>query len=161
MSVGYKKNHAKPKALVLRPIGVVRSPIREPGTKGRGEVVSEIHLHPKWIKALKGLEDFSHIIVLFWLSRVRGIELQTHPRNRKDLPRVGTFSTRSPFRPNPIGLTVCRLLKRTGTRLHVKGLDAVDGTPVVDIKPYISDNDLVHRPRMPSWVYKLRSAIPK
>jgi tRNA-Thr(GGU) m(6)t(6)A37 methyltransferase TsaA len=161
MSVGYKKNHAKPNRPVLRPIGVVRSPVREPGTRFGDRVVSEIHLHPKWIKALKGLEDFSHIIVLFWLSRVRGVELQTHPRNRKDLPRVGTFSTRSPFRPNPIGLTVCQLLKRRGTRLQVKGLDAVDGTPVVDIKPYISDNDFVHHPRMSGWVYKLRSGSPK
>jgi len=158
MAAGYKKNHAKPKRLVLRRIGVVRSPVREPGMRNWDPVVSEIHLNHQWLKALKGIEEFSHIIVLFWLSRVRGIELQTHPRNRKDLPLVGMFATRSPYRPNPIGLTVCRLLKRRGTRLQVKGLDAIDGSPVIDIKPYITDNDFVRRPRMPDWVYRLRNS---
>jgi formylmethanofuran dehydrogenase subunit E len=66
------------------------------------------------------------------------------------------FSTRSPHRPNPIGLTICRLIKRRGTRLTVKGLDAIDGTPVIDIKPYIPDNDLVKRARVANWIYRLR-----
>jgi tRNA-Thr(GGU) m(6)t(6)A37 methyltransferase TsaA len=141
----------------FRPIGIVRSPVREPENRDWDEVVSEIQIHRKWAKGLKGLEDFSHIIVLFYLSRAKGVDLLVHPKRRMDLPRVGMFSTRSPHRPNPIALTVCKLLKRRGTRLTVKGLDAISGTPVIDIKPYIPDNDLVKRARVARWIYRLRS----
>jgi tRNA (adenine37-N6)-methyltransferase len=160
-TVGYTKSHPKSKRLVLRPIGIVRSPIRELENRNWDDIVSEIYLDRKWIKALKGLEDFSHVIVLFWLSRAQGIHLQVHPKRRKDLPLVGMLSTRSPHRPNPIAMTICRLLKRRGTKLRLKGLDAIDGTPVIDIKPYIPDNDLVKRPRVAKWVYRLRSAGPQ
>ena len=151
---GHINRHPKSKRLVLHPIGVVCSPIREPENRDWNEIVSEIRLDRKWIKALKGLKDFSHLIVLFWLSRSHGVDLLVHPRRRKDLPLVGMFSTRSPHRPNPIAVTVCRLLRQRGTRLTVKGLDAIDGTAVLDIKPYIPDNDLVKRPRVAKWVYR-------
>ncbi|HEY4485051.1 MAG TPA: tRNA (N6-threonylcarbamoyladenosine(37)-N6)-methyltransferase TrmO [Nitrospiria bacterium] len=141
---------------MFRPIGYVRSAHPEPENRDWDTVVSEIHLDRRWLPALKGIEEFSHLIVLFHLSRSVGIKMQTHPRGRRDLPLVGMFSTRSPHRPNPIGLTICRLLKRRGPRLTVKGLDAIDGTPVLDIKPYIPDNDLVKHARVAGWVYRLR-----
>ncbi len=156
-TAGYSDRHPKHKRMVFLPIGVVRSAYREPENRDWDKVVSEIHIDPKWIKGLKGLEDFSHIIVLFHLSRAHGVNLLVHPKRRMDLPLVGMFSTRSPHRPNPIGLTICRLLKRRGTRLTVKGLDAIDGTPVIDIKPYIPDNDLVKRARVAKWIYALRT----
>lgn len=156
-TAGYAHRHPKRKQILFRPIGVVRSPLREPENRDWDEIVSEIRINRKWAKGLKGLEDFSHIIVLFYLSRSIGIRFLTHPKGREDLPLVGVFSTRSPHRPNPIGLTICRLLKRRGTRLTVKGLDAIDGTPVIDIKPYIPDNDLVKRARVARWIYALRN----
>jgi tRNA-Thr(GGU) m(6)t(6)A37 methyltransferase TsaA len=110
----------------------------------------------QYVGGLKGLEDFSHIIVLFFLSRSKGIGMQVHPKGRTDLPLVGMFATRSPRRPNPIAMTICRLLKRKGGRLTVRGLDAIDGTPVIDIKPYIPDNDQVKKARVAGWIRKLR-----
>ena len=151
----FSKTHHDLRDRTFRPIGTVRSAVIEPENRDWDDVVSEIHLRKIWLKALKGIEDFSHIIVLFYLSRSRGVAMQTHPRGRKDLPLVGMFSTRSPRRPNPVGLTICRLLKRRGCRLTVKGLDAIHGTPIIDIKPYIPDNDLVKRARVPKWIRKL------
>jgi tRNA-Thr(GGU) m(6)t(6)A37 methyltransferase TsaA len=142
--------------IVFHPIGFVRSTFREPENRNWDKTVSEIRIAPKWAKGLKGLEAFSHIVVLFHLSRARGVDLLIHPRRRRDLPLVGMFATRSPHRPNPIALTVCKLLKRRGTRLTVKGLDAINGSPVLDIKPYIPDNDLVKRARVARWVFRLR-----
>ncbi|MBI3611461.1 MAG: tRNA (N6-threonylcarbamoyladenosine(37)-N6)-methyltransferase TrmO [Nitrospirae bacterium] len=155
-TAGYSDRHPKNKQIVFRPIGIVRCQQSEPGWRDWDKLVSEIRIDRKWARGLKGLEDFSHIIVLFHLSRAQGVAPLVHPRRRLDLPLVGMFSTRSPHRPNPIALTICRLLKRRGTRLTVKGLDAIDGTPVIDIKPYIPDNDLVKRARVAKWVYKLR-----
>ncbi len=155
-TAGYSDRHPKSKQIVFRPIGIVRSASREPENRDWDKTVSEIHIDPKWIKGLKGLEDFSHIIILFHLSRAEGVNLLVHPKRRMDLPLVGMFATRSPHRPNPIAMTICRLIKRRGTHLTVKGLDAIDGTPVIDIKPYIPDNDLVKRARVAKWIYRLR-----
>ena len=156
-TAGYTNRHPKRKRITFRPIGIVQSPQTEPQNRDWDKIVSEIQIDKKWAKGLKGLEDFSHIIVLFHLSRAYGVNLLVHPKRRMDLPLVGMFSTRSPHRPNPIALTICRLVKRRGTRLTVKGLDAIDGTPVIDIKPYIPDNDLVKRARVAKWIYKLRT----
>lgn len=153
---GFTDRHQMIEQLHLKPIGSVHSPIKEPEKREWDDIVSEIRLDKKWEKALEGLEYFSHIIVIYYFSRSKkGVRLQTHPKGREDLPLVGMFATRSPHRPNPIGLTICRLIRRDGTCLTVKGLDAIDGTPIIDIKPYIPDNDLVRRARMPEWIKKL------
>ncbi len=153
---GFTTQHLDIGRSSLKPIGIVHSPVKEPEKREWDEVVSEIRIDRKLLKALKGLEDFSHIIVLYFFSRSKtGVRLQTHPKGREDLPLVGMFATRSPHRPNPIGLTICRLIRRDGTRITVKGLDAIDGTPVIDIKPYIPDNDLVKSAGVPEWVKKL------
>lgn len=91
--------------------------------------------------ALLGLDEFSHIEVVFQFDRVAEPDLKEqarYPRGNVDWPKVGVFAQRHSARPNRIGVTVCRLLKVEGTRLHVQGLDAIDGTPVLDIKPVIS-----------------------
>lgn len=152
----FTSRHQNLRKLKFKAIGKVRSPIAEPENRDWDSITSEIIVDALWLKALKGLEDFSHIIVLYYFSKSRGIRLQTYPKGRTDLPRVGLFSTRSPRRPNPIAMTICRLVKRRGTRLMVKGLDAIDGTPVLDIKPYIPDNDTIKRPKVASWIKKLR-----
>jgi len=139
--------------IVVRPIGVVRSGFGKDVPKGWEDSISEVHLDARWAAALEGIEEFSHVVVLFWLNRVRGEPvLRIHPRGRQDNPLVGLFSTRSPRRPNPIGVTVVRLLERRGNVLQVQGLDALDGSPVLDLKPYLERNDRVRGAVMPDWV---------
>lgn len=144
--------------LELAYIGVVRNAHKEPHWEEWSDEESEIVLREDLAEALEGVEGFSHLIVLFWMHRLPArerITLKVHPRGRLDLPLVGVFATRSPARPNPIGVTIVKLLERRGAVLRVQGLDAIDGTPVLDIKPYIPDYHPVARVRVPSWVKKL------
>lgn len=123
------------------PIGTVRSPFTEtkqipkgPGAQHTEEGVLEIR---KELEAgLTDIEGFSHLFVLWVFHRTEGYDLYAHPPTA-DRPH-GVFATRSPRRPNPIGLTVVELLGRDGSRLHVRGVDMLDGTPILDIKPYLS-----------------------
>ncbi len=142
--------------VVLQPIGVVRSPVRQMRPYGWEGVEARIVLRPALAQALLGLEGFSHVYVLFYLhevpSELRGARLQIHPGGRQDLPLAGLFATRSQLRPNPLGLTVCPLLRVSHNVLWVRGLDAIDGTPVLDIKPYIPHYDAVPGAQVPPWV---------
>lgn len=126
--------------LVLQPIGRVRG--------------NTIQVHKRWATGLQGIEDFSHIIIVFWLHQARRPELRIHPKGFKELPRLGFLATRTPHRPNPVGVTVVRLMKRRGLRLWVEGLDAWEGTPILDIKPY-TNKDSVKQFRFPAWVHQL------
>lgn len=141
--------------IVLRPIGYVRNKVKEPIHQGWEAIESDIELLPELAEALDGLEDYSHIIVLFWLHLVpeerRGYPRQLHPRDRQDLPLVGVFATRTQLRPNPIAMTVTRLLRRKKNVLRVRGLDAIDGSPVLDIKPYLPPYDSPEAVRLPEW----------
>jgi tRNA-Thr(GGU) m(6)t(6)A37 methyltransferase TsaA len=145
--------------ITLRPIGRVRNSIRSKKREGWETVVSRIELRPKYAGALEGIEGYSHFLVLFWLSRVpsaaRGKILKIHPRSRPDLPLVGFFATRTQYRPNPIGLTQVQLLGRKGNILTVKGLDALNGSPVIDIKPISPKTEMKARFRVPDWYYRL------
>ncbi len=142
--------------LQLLPIGWVRNSVTDPRPSGWETVESELHVLPEFAQGLKGLEEFSHIIVFFWLHLVPQ-ELraagQLHPGERGDLPLVGTFATRSQLRPNPLGMAVAPLLGVQGTVLRVRGLDAIDGTPLLDLKPYLPPYDAHQQVRMPSWVW--------
>jgi len=143
--------------IVIKPIGEVRNNINLPLREGWEEVVSELILDANLEEAIEGLEQFSHIIVVFWMHKVppeRGTPTKVHPRGRQDLPLVGLFATRAPYRPNPVGVTIVRLLERQGNVLKVKGLDAVNGTPVIDIKPYLPRNGVIEV-TFPQWVSKL------
>ena len=143
--------------IVLRPIGIIRNRHVESVPQGWENSVSELHVEPAWAEALEGIEDFSHIVVLFWLDRIEGARaLRIHPKGRPDTPLVGLFSTRTPHRPNPIGISTVRLLERRGNVLRVQGLDALDGSPVVDLKPYLARNDSVQAATMPDWVTCVR-----
>jgi len=113
---------------------------------------------PQLAEALDGIEDFSHIVIVFYLHKVnenRRSLLKVHPGGREELPLVGVFATRSPVRPNPIGITEVKLLERRGNILKVLGLDAYDGTPVLDIKPYLRRGDLVEEVTTPDWLLRL------
>lgn len=117
-------------------------------------VVSRIEIEPGLTEALDNLDEFSHIIVLYWMNRLDAgpSPRKVHPRHDPALPLVGLFATRAPHRPNPIGETTVRLLKRERNVLTVSGLDALDGTPVIDIKPYLPRHDSATDARTPPWV---------
>jgi tRNA-Thr(GGU) m(6)t(6)A37 methyltransferase TsaA len=126
----------------MRPIGTVRSPFTDraeipmgPGAKHEAE--GTLELQPDLEAGLTDIEGFSHVYVIWVFHKAEGYELLGTPPT-DDRPH-GVFATRAPYRPNPIGLTVVRLLGREGNRLRVRGLDMLDGTPILDIKPYLSN----------------------
>ncbi len=131
--------------ITLQAIGVVRNGVKETPTERDWwvELVSEVVIDSRWTEALDGLEEFSHLIVLYWMHRVVSDEvpLKVRRKSRKGLPPVGLFASRAPDRPNRIGIATVRLLQRQGNILKVQGHDALDGSPVIDIKPYIPGYD--------------------
>jgi tRNA (adenine37-N6)-methyltransferase len=144
--------------ITLRAIGTIRNGYQEKPETPWEEIVSEIVVDEALEEALDGIERFSHIHVLFWLDRSedeRGSHLRLHPQRREDLPEVGIFATRAMFRPNPIGLTSVRLLGRDRNVLRVLGIDALDGTPLLDLKPYLTRGDAWPEATSPDWIKKL------
>jgi len=142
----------------VRPIGHVENGITELDGVVWEDVESRIVIAPEFADGLEGIDDFSHIIVLCYLHRRAGEkdrQLQVHPEQREDLPLVGVFATRSPKRPNPIALTVVPLLRRKGNVLVVKRLDMADGTPVLDIKPYLPNGDRIENAHVADWLQRL------
>lgn len=140
----------------MKPIGVVKS-FFTPVLGNRWSVVADIVVDEKYLHALTGIEDYSHIIVLFWMDKLSRSErriLKVHPRGREDTPLVGIFATRSRGRPNPIGLSVVELLEKQSNVLKVRGLDAFDETPILDIKPY-DRYDVKQSIRVPEWWSKI------
>ncbi|TKJ30779.1 MAG: tRNA (N6-threonylcarbamoyladenosine(37)-N6)-methyltransferase TrmO [Chloroflexi bacterium B3_Chlor] len=143
--------------LELRRMGHVENDI-QPGQDVTWEAIeSQIVIDPEFAEGLDGVEEFSHIVVLFWLDRPRDKQapLKVHPEAREDMPLVGVFATRAPVRPNPIGLTTVELLGRDGNVLLVRGLDAYNGTPVLDIKPYLIRGDMKPGASVPKWLQRL------
>jgi len=144
------------KEVKLKPIGYVKRASKQEDVKDRS-LVSKIVVDRKLTKALDGVEDFSHIFVVFYMHQVPKEEtkiLKVHPRGRTDLPLLGVFATRTAFRPNPIGLTLVELVKRQENVLTVRGLDAYNGTPVLDLKPF-NHRDTAVDARVPEWHKKL------
>ncbi len=136
----------------VRPIGWVRSPLTVGGPYRTAE--AWIVLYPEHAPRLAGLDGYSHVAVLFWLHEVRDelrARTQVHPRGDQSLPLVGVFATRSPHRPNPLGLSVVRLLEVRGHALRVSGLDAADRTPVLDLKPHLPPYDCPQDVTLPPW----------
>ena len=145
----------EPREFTLKAIGTVRSEIKEPSHQKQPELVSEIIIDKSLTGALDDIEEFSHIIVLWWIHKTRRpAPMKVHPRGNPENKLMGVFATRSPDRPNPIGKSTVRLLGRRGNILKVQGLDAIDGTPVLDIKPYIPGYDSVDNATAPPWMVK-------
>lgn len=159
------------KEFSLRPIGYVRTSrtddeVRESFDGVEGEVV----VLEEYAEGLDGLEGFSHIIIIAYLDRVSAENrkvLKVRPKwlleyaeDPSKVPEVGVFNTRSPHRPNPIALSVVRLLGRDWNVLKVEGLDLYDGTPVLDLKPYVPDNDKESF-RFPAWFAEMRERVKK
>lgn len=125
----------------IKPIGIIRSPFKgkkeTPIQPFKSKAVGRVEVHKKYQKGLKDLDGFSHIILIYKFHRSRGYKLQVKPF-LDDTPR-GLFATRYPRRPNQIGLTVVKLLNKKGNILTVKGVDTLDKTPLLDIKPYVPE----------------------
>jgi len=116
---------------------------------------AKISIFPEFSHALDGIEQFSHLIVLYWFHQ-RDDEkgrrtLRVVPRRHAGAPEVGVFACRSPNRPNPIGLCVVEIIRVSGNELFVKGLDADEGSPIIDIKPYLPRSDSAQEARVPEW----------
>jgi tRNA-Thr(GGU) m(6)t(6)A37 methyltransferase TsaA len=142
--------------ICLEPVGFVKT--EAVGNEVRKKnVVSQLIFREELTEALEGVEEFSHLFVLFWLHEMSDEDkriMKVHPRGRNDMPLLGIFATRTPHRPNPIGLTRVKLLKVEGNVITVQGLDAFDGTPVLDIKPFDSW-DTTEDFKVPAWWMKL------
>ena len=142
----------------LQPIGAVYSPVTERSDQDWGRVTSKIILEREFAGGLLGLEGFSHAIVLTYLHRAsfdRDKHLRRRPRNLDAMPEAGIFAQRAKNRPNPIGVTTVEILDVGHDCLEVGGLDTIDGTPVLDIKPYFPHFDRIEAPRVPGWVDRL------
>lgn len=142
--------------IVLKPIGVVKTETVGDEVKEKNRT-SQIIVKRELTEALEGIEDFSHLFVLFWLNQISSEERKTvkvHPRGRRDMPLLGVFATRTKLRPNPIGLTLVELVKAEGNVLTVRGLDAFNETPVLDIKPF-DFWDTAKDAKVPWWWRKL------
>ena len=151
------------KRIQYKPIGIIRSPFKDTkgmpiqptGAKGiRGRVVIE----PEYVDGLRDIEGFSHIILLYHFHLSKGFSLEVKPFMDDKLH--GVFTTRAPRRPNPIGLSVVRLVRRKGRTLHVEDVDIVDGTPLLDIKPYVPKFDVVKVQRI-GWLSKRAGKVGK
>ncbi|MFA5629367.1 MAG: tRNA (N6-threonylcarbamoyladenosine(37)-N6)-methyltransferase TrmO [Dehalococcoidales bacterium] len=173
-----EKDTAAPECIQLKPIGFVSNQIQKPvHSKGmqtlswqervkkmreQKETVSEIEVLPEYADMLSGTEEFSHLMILYWAHLIPQEE-QMGTRvfpfgNQEDFPEVGIFATHSPKRPNGILVTPVRLLERNGNILKVTGLDAVNGSPVLDIKSFVPENS-GDEIRTPEWHKKMKELI--
>ncbi len=166
----------------LTPVGMVRSDIKTPmlaasesdiELQGRMEQIREYHqqvenatceilIFPQWEDLLDGVDGFSHLLVLYWphlIDPSRRNLKKVHPMGRKDLPIQGIFATCSPARPNPVLVSAVKLLERADNMLRVKGLEAVDGSPVIDIKPYVSSYYGAENSMVPEWMIRIHEEL--
>jgi tRNA-Thr(GGU) m(6)t(6)A37 methyltransferase TsaA len=148
--------HSAP--ITLDPIGYIKTEVAEADIPHkRAEIIAELVLFEHLTAALDGIEEYSHLFVLFWMHKVtpQAFCAKVHPRGREELPLTGVLATRGRSRPNPIGLAVVELLERDANRLKVRRLDALNGTPILDIKPY-DPYDVFTDIRTPQWWSQLR-----
>ncbi|MGD0483137.1 MAG: tRNA (N6-threonylcarbamoyladenosine(37)-N6)-methyltransferase TrmO [Gemmatimonadales bacterium] len=139
----------------VTPIGRVESPVAEQSDRDWGGVVSRVVVEPAYTDGLRGLEDFSHLLVVTWLHEATfdaAHDLVRRPRGLASMPETGIFAQRAKDRPNPIGITAVRIRAVGPGWVEVSGLDAIDGTPVLDLKPYLPQYDRVSDARVPAWV---------
>jgi tRNA-Thr(GGU) m(6)t(6)A37 methyltransferase TsaA len=142
----------KAKNVILKPIGYIETDFGEEEIKKQLETtLSTLIINPKLVSALDGIESYSHLMIVYFMHKITAtIELKIHPRRRKNIKKVGLFATRTPNRPNPIGVTVVKLLERHHNIVKVQGLDTLNGTPILDIKPY-TYSDVRDNINVPKW----------
>lgn len=143
--------------IIMTPIGYVENNVQAKKDVSWGEDISRIVLEKEYYNGLSGLEDFSHAIIIYYLDKAEykpEKHLQRRPQNREDMPLVGIFSQRGKDRPNKIGMTAVQIVEVCEKALVVKGLDAINGTAVLDIKPYYPVYDKKEA-TVPDWVNRL------
>ncbi|MBI4328684.1 MAG: tRNA (N6-threonylcarbamoyladenosine(37)-N6)-methyltransferase TrmO [Chloroflexi bacterium] len=140
------------------PIGTVRNAITDIYYRGFSDIESQVAVDPALEEGLDGIEEYSHLQVIFYFHRLERerVRLKRRPWDREDAPEMGVFALRTQLRPTPIGSSVVRLLLRAGNVLWVRGLDAIDGTPVLDIKPFDLDTEALKGLHIPPWLRRLR-----
>jgi tRNA-Thr(GGU) m(6)t(6)A37 methyltransferase TsaA len=139
------------------PIGFIKNAVTATEKEDWPKITSEIIVNQDLKEALTGIDEFSHIIVIYWMHGIPASERsvrKVHPKRNQNLPLTGVFATRSPARPNPIGIATVKLLEHRDNVLKVSGLDAINGTPVLDIKPHIPGSDSPTAVRTPGWLSK-------
>ena len=151
----FRDKKTKNGMIAFRPLGVSKNSVKKPTLPGWKNIVTEIAIDKNFTQGLDGIEDYSHVIVVYWMDQEKECHLKHHPQGRIDIPYVGIFACRCPQRPNRIAISTVELLSRKGHRLTVKGLDIVNGTPILDIKPYTPQYDAVEQARVPAWVGQL------
>lgn len=144
----------------LQPIGYISCTRKQPSDDHWNEETSSIELNPDIFSsdALEGLSEFSHIELVFFMDQVRDSEKQygsRHPRDDSKYPRTGVFAQRGRNRPNPIGLSVCKVISIQGLSIVIQDCDAIDGTPVLDIKPFVTGFGPKGKVREPGWIMDL------
>lgn len=147
--------------IVFRPIGIIHSDFKE--TKGTPiqpasgmKVKGRVEIFPEYTEGLKDIEGFSHLVLIYYFHRSTGFKLKVKPFLDENFH--GVFSTRAPFRPNPVGLSVVKLASRNDNILEIENIDILDGTPLLDIKPYVPDFDAVENVTI-GWVAKSKHKI--
>jgi len=142
----------------IQPVGYVHDP-EGAATDKSGRGISQVVIKPELAECLDGIEEYSHVKVIYWLHKIRAEERHMYKqrphKHRAEFPEVGVFALRCPGRPNPIGLTTAEVVRRKDNVLWLRGLDALDGSPVLDIKPYSLRNDHVENPRIAEYASKL------
>lgn len=168
---------SKTEEFVITPVGYVKSELTEmnfrpdketdPETRKQQvkthreqvkNAVSELVIYQDFEELLDGIDAFSHIVVLFWPHKLdddRRKLTKVHPMGRKDLPQQGIFATRSPARPNPVLVSSVQLLERSGNILRVQGLEALDKSPIIDIKPVTRHYEGIENPTVPDWIKQI------
>ncbi|MBN2091553.1 tRNA (N6-threonylcarbamoyladenosine(37)-N6)-methyltransferase TrmO [candidate division KSB1 bacterium] len=145
--------------ITIQPIAIVKNNRKEIEDDFWGNVTSEIMLDPAFSEqSLTGIEDFSHLYIIYYFHKADKNKINDksrHPRNNKNYPKIGIFAQRGKNRPNHIGLSTVQLIKKSGRSLFVTGLDAIDGTPVIDIKPVITEFMPQQPIRQPQWATEL------
>ncbi len=117
--------------------------------------MTEIEVKEKFADALNAIEDYSHVMIIYWMDKVNECNITHRPQGNLEVPVVGIFSCRCPPRPNPIGVSIVKLVSHKGNRIMIQGLDILDNTPIIDIKPYWPVYDEVKDAKVPDWVGKL------
>jgi len=143
------------------PIGIIHSPFQSTEgmpiqPAGAEEITGTVEVFPRFAPGLKDLDGFSHVILIYHFHRSFGYDLHVAPF--MDTVQHGVFATRAPRRPNPIGLSVVRLVEIEGAILHVRNIDILDGTPLLDIKPYVPDFDY-HQVTRFGWLEQVRGRV--
>jgi tRNA-Thr(GGU) m(6)t(6)A37 methyltransferase TsaA len=160
--IGYVKNEIKQSSFQQNIDIAERKRQNQLKYKQINQTLSELIIDPSYNDMLDGVENFSHIVVIYWPHLLTDEQCKlrkVHPMGRKDLPVQGIFATRSPARPNSILISTVELLKRKSNVLQVRGLEALDGSPILDIKTYIEIRDQISNPIFPEWVHQIKREL--